>query len=263
MRFVSKLFSPYGHARVWAGTGLGTAVCIAAAFSIDSYSWRHGTWELSATYLSNLVIPLVVAPPFFFYLLSKLRQLAIAHRELMLVASTDGLTNCLNRHAFMMLLDRYLDRAFRKEEETKGALLVIDIDHFKRINDTFGHACGDEALKAVAGVIKGAVRETDFVGRIGGEEFGVLVVGATFDKTATVAERIRREVYDLQLQLGGSHKRVSVSIGGAAIGNDSDANALYRAADERLYLAKRSGRNRVVLDGTSAQTLRLVAGAES
>lgn len=255
-------FSPYGRGRVWAGTLGGTLACIAAAFAIDSYSWDTGTWELTEGYLNNFVIPLIVAPPLFYILLSKIRLLAVAQRELMIVASTDGLTNCLNRHAFMTLLDRYLERTIHRNEE-RGALLIIDVDHFKRINDRFGHSCGDEALRTVAGVIKGAIRETDIVGRIGGEEFGVLVAGANLDKTATVAERIRREVFDTRLVLAGSPKQVSVSIGGAAIGNENDANALYRTADERLYTAKRSGRNKVVLEETAAQTLRLVAGTET
>ena len=251
-------FSTYGRGRVWAGTVLGTIGCIVAAFAIDSYSWSTGKWELGDSYINNLVIPLVVAPPLFYFLLSKVRQLAVAHRELMIVASTDALTNCLNRHAFMTLVDRYLDRITRQQDERTGSLLVIDIDRFKRINDTFGHDCGDVALKAVAGAIKGAVRELDVVGRIGGEEFGVLLPGATEDGASKVAERIRREVFDTQPLLAGETRRVSVSVGGAMIESDSDATNLFRLADQRLYAAKRGGRNRVVFDSSApAPVLRL------
>ena len=248
-------FSTYGRGRVWGGTLLGTIGCIAAAFAIDSYSWSKGEWELADSYINNLVIPVIVAPPLFYFLLSKVRQLAVAHRELMIVASTDALTNCLNRHAFMTLVDRYLDRIARQHDERTGSLLVIDIDRFKRINDTFGHDCGDIALRAVAGAIKGAVRELDVVGRIGGEEFGVLLPGATEDGASKVAERIRREVFDTQPLLSGEPRRVSVSVGGAMIDSEIDATNLFRLADQRLYAAKRGGRNRVVFESTAPASM--------
>ncbi len=251
-------FSPYGWSRVWAGTLLGTLACIAAALAIDTYSWETGTWELAERYRNNILIPLVVAPPFFFFLLSKLRQLALAHRELMIVASTDALTNCLNRHAFMTLVERYLDRISTLERGREGSLLIIDVDHFKRINDTFGHARGDETLTSVASAIKGAVREYDVVGRIGGEEFSVLLPGATQEKATTIAERIRREVSDTELLLDGQSRHVSVSVGGVTFDSSAFVSEIFRIADERLYAAKRRGRNRVVMDGASDKPLRRV-----
>jgi diguanylate cyclase (GGDEF)-like protein len=252
-------FSVFGWGRVWAGTLAGTLVCIAAALVIDSYSWETSDWKLGERYRNNFLIPLVVAPPFFFFLLSKLRQLAMAHRELMVVAATDALTNCLNRHAFVTLVERYLDRISTYERGHQGSLLIIDVDHFKRINDTFGHGRGDEALTSVAGAIKGAVREYDVVGRIGGEEFSVLLPGATLEKATTIAERIRREVFDTELLMDGQSQRVSVSVGGVTFDGSAFTNEIFRIADLRLYAAKRRGRNRVVMDGTPDKPLQQVS----
>ena len=221
-------FSPCGWGRVWAGSVIGTLACMAVAFAIDSYS-------------------LVLGVPFFGYLLGKQRQLALAHKELMVVASTDALTSCLNRRAFVTLVERYLDRMEHQRTDDTAALLVIDIDHFKQINDTFGHDCGDVALAKVAHAIKDSVREFDVVGRIGGEEFCVLLPGASQERAATIAERIRSNVFETDLALAGETRRVSVSVGGVTFDHDKDVGALLRTADQRLYAAKRAGRNRVIL----------------
>jgi diguanylate cyclase (GGDEF)-like protein len=240
-------FSPGGWGRVWAGTAVGTLACIAVAFAIDSYSPETGTWGWGEKPVNNVLIPLVLGIPFFGYLLSKQRQLSLAHGELMVLASTDALTSCLNRRAFVTLVERYLDRMEHQRADGEAALLVIDIDHFKQINDTFGHDCGDVALATVANAIKDSVREFDVVGRIGGEEFGVLLPGASEERAASIAERIRRNVFETDLALAGETKRVSVSVGGVTFDDDRDVSELLRVADQRLYAAKRAGRNRVIM----------------
>jgi diguanylate cyclase (GGDEF)-like protein len=237
--------SPTGRGRVVVFSALGTLCCIVVAFAIDGYSFETGSWRWGAQPLNNLIIPLVLAPPFFFYLLSKLRELALAHRELMVVASTDALTQCLNRRAFTAMVDRYLDRIAEQRTGSQGALLIIDVDNFKQINDRFGHDCGDEALKHIAKAIKGALRELDVVGRIGGEEFSVLLPGASHDRASMAAERIRAEVHASELRLAGEQCRVSVSVGGATFDKNASFSELYRCADQKLYAAKRNGRNRV------------------
>ena len=154
-----------------------------------------------------MFIPLVVAPPFFVYLLSKLRELAIAHHELSIVASTDVLTSCLNRRAFTAMVDAYLERVVGEEAKREGALLIIDVDHFKDVNDNFGHESGDEALKIIAQTIKGVVREIDLVGRIGGEEFSVFLPGTDANRTQLVAERIRAAVSTVEFYPTGRSLR--------------------------------------------------------
>ncbi|MER9844372.1 GGDEF domain-containing protein [Mesorhizobium australicum] len=238
-------FSSFGWGRVIVLSSIGTLCCIAVAFAIDSYSLTTGAWRWGESPLNNVIIPLVLAPPFFGYLLGKQRELAIAHRELMIVASTDALTLCLNRRAFMAMVDGFLDRVANRKTERTGALLVIDVDHFKLVNDRFGHDGGDEALKLIVQIIKGSVREYDVVRRIGGEEFSVLLPGVSPDTVGKVAERIRAAVYDTELKLEGESCRLSVSVGGVVFERDASFSELYRFADQRLYAAKRNGRNRV------------------
>ncbi|MFZ2100493.1 MAG: GGDEF domain-containing protein [Oricola sp.] len=240
-------WSARGRARVYTLTALGTAICIAFAFAFDSYSFATGTWRLGADPVNNFIIPLLIAPPFFFFLLSKMRQLAIAHTELMTVASTDGLTSLLNRRAFTQMVDGYLQRVQQASTASHDALLVIDVDHFKAVNDRFGHDCGDEALKLVASTILTTVRETDLVARMGGEEFCVFIPNQSLEGISIIAERIRQSINEADFDAHGTHHKLSVSVGGVAFEKSQPFGDLYRVADERLYDAKRNGRNRVEL----------------
>jgi diguanylate cyclase len=243
--------SAQGRARVVLLAALGTLCCIVVAFAIDSYSIETGTWRWGERPLNNLIIPLVLAPPFFYFLLSKLRELAVAHKELLVVSATDSLTSCLNRRAFTALVDSYLERIARQQAATEGALLVIDVDHFKAINDSFGHDSGDEALKIIAQTIREVVREADFVGRLGGEEFSVFLPGMGLALTEIVAERIRAAVNAVEFAPTGQRHTLSVSVGGAAFERQVSFSELYRQADQRLYAAKRNGRNRVEIHHVS------------
>jgi len=244
--------SARGKARVWLLTVVGTLFCIAASFAIDTYEFDTGEWRWRESALNNFVIPLILAPPFFWFLLTKLRELSIAHHELMNIASTDALTSVLNRRAFTALVDGYLEKVGRQQEASRGALLVLDVDHFKSVNDSFGHENGDRALKLIAGAISSSVREIDLVGRLGGEEFGVFMPGADQDRTAVIADRIRAAVSEVDFAPDGNRHPLSISIGGAAFGRKATFADLYRRADERLYAAKHAGRNRVDIDWKGA-----------
>lgn len=245
-------FSAHGRARVGALTALGTLVCIAVAFAIDSYSFEQG-WRWGNDPINNVLIPLVLAPPFFYFLLSKLRELAIAHHELMVISTTDSLTDCFNRRAFTALVDRCLDRMLKEAPPAEGALLIIDVDHFKSVNDSFGHEIGDKALKLIADTIRNSVRENDAVGRIGGEEFSVFLPGVNYTQAEAMAERIRMAVFNARFAPAGKSHRLSISIGGAAFERPSSFSELYRQADHHLYEAKRNGRNRVEFSHPLAQ----------
>lgn len=225
----------------------GTLCCIAFAFAFDSYSFTERTWRLGATPKNNFIIPLLIAPPFFFYLLSKLRQLAIAHEQLMVIASTDGLTACLNRVAFTTLVDAYLERVDRQERRREGALLLMDVDHFKNVNDSFGHDAGDEALRLIAHSVRSTLREVDLFGRMGGEEFSVFLPGIPPDRTFVVAERIREAVRSTDFRPQGASYNLSISIGAVSYGRATTFSELYKQADKELYEAKSKGRNRVEL----------------
>lgn len=241
----SWIFSPDSRMRVYGLTALGTLFCIAFAFVIDSYSWETSKWAWGTDPLNNVIIPMLLAPPFFYYLLSKLRQLSIAHHELMTIASTDPLTTCLNRRAFTAMVEGYLDRVGQDPNFTSGSLLVLDVDHFKKVNDVYGHEKGDDALKSIAAAIKANVRDADLVGRLGGEEFSVFMPGLDQANTTVAADRLRRAVHELQFLPGTRPHRLSISVGGVSFDGRKPFEELYRHADQRLYAAKRAGRNRV------------------
>jgi diguanylate cyclase (GGDEF)-like protein len=175
-------------------------------------------------------------------------ELRTANRRLHEFSLRDGLTGVHNRR----YLDETLAHAVAQARERKApiALLMIDIDHFKRINDTYGHLAGDDCLRAVAEVLRRHVREgDDFVARYGGEEFVVLLPGATRDDAARRAEILRAEVEGLRIEGHGETILLTISLGLAAMGGGdlhSGADKLIRAADAALYKAKREGRNRLV-----------------
>ncbi|WP_248305200.1 GGDEF domain-containing protein [Devosia sp. 1566] len=240
-------FSATGRLRVWLVTLAGMIFCAGAALFVDSFNFPTMTAdEFRRAIAVDLLLPSALAGPLLFLLMSKIRQLAIAQRDLAKLASTDSLTAVLNRGAFTMMVDAYLEQSRAHANLRSGALLVIDADHFKNINDRFGHQLGDEALKLIAGTIKGMLRGADIVGRVGGEEFGVFLPGATPEEARTVAERIRQAVGSLKLPLPAISDEITVSIGGVTYNGLATYDHLFSLADERLYGAKATGRNRVL-----------------
>jgi len=180
-------------------------------------------------------------------LLEKAREKIAAHNaELRRLASTDNLTGLANRQAFSVAFAEAWSRARDRREPL--AAMLIDVDHFKRFNDTYGHQVGDEVLKLVAAAMRASARRGDLVARYGGEEFVVLLPGCGLRDAQRAAERLRSAVADAALPHGGEALRVTVSIGLALRDPGSrcdDPEALLRAADEALYAAKDAGRNRV------------------
>lgn len=162
------------------------------------------------------------------------------------MASRDPLTGIYNRRSFMDLGRQQLARAHRFCEPL--AVLVLDVDHFKRINDTYGHAVGDDALRMVAGACQSILREYDVLGRLGGEEFVVVLPGATADESRVVAERVRRHIARMPIVATGDSFRLTCSIGIAGVDGATDTleKAIHRA-DLALYRAKHEGRNRVIV----------------
>jgi diguanylate cyclase (GGDEF)-like protein len=163
--------------------------------------------------------------------------------ELKAHARTDELTNLPNFRAFRERIDIEIDRASRYPEHF--GILILDLDRFKKYNDTYGHLAGNDALQRVARVIREAVRTVDFPARYGGEEFAVIVPQIDSASLVAIAERIRENVEAMPAPTGGA--KLTVSIGAAMYPDDGTAaDLLFRAADERLYAAKAGGRNRVV-----------------
>lgn len=203
--------------------------------------WRDGApepfWLAFAA-----AAPLLLAAPMVAYLLELLRRLARAKGEIEELARRDGLTGLLNRRAFFEAAEEALRQA--REQRTPLTLLVLDADHFKAINDGHGHAAGDEALKVIASTLLAATRQYDLVGRIGGEEFAVLLRNAAPDEAGLVAERIVSAVALADFRRGGRPVPLSVSVGIAVLEPGLDLDGLFARADAALYAAKWAGRGR-------------------
>lgn len=166
--------------------------------------------------------------------------------ELECLSRHDGLTGLFNRQTFVQLTGEELARARR--QGTGTTLLVLDLDFFKRVNDIYGHPGGDAVLSHVAHLLSATVRSTDLVGRLGGEEFMVLLPGTPPEAGRTLAEKLRLHIEENPLPWQGTTIPVTVSIGLASstAGQALDFEHLYRGADTALYQAKHQGRNRVV-----------------
>jgi diguanylate cyclase (GGDEF)-like protein len=170
------------------------------------------------------------------------------------LARRDGLTKLPNRRAF----DEALLEMFARMERlaVPGALLMIDIDHFKRINDTHGHGAGDDVLRVVARTMSADVRLIDRVFRIGGEEFAVLLSGGEAEAAQAMAERLRHALAAQSVPVKGGQIIMTVSIGVAVAEFGSLPGTLIEAADAALYRAKREGRDRIVFSGQPSEAAR-------
>lgn len=167
--------------------------------------------------------------------------------ELATMVLNDTLTGCLNRRGFDHALNQAIVRAMRRQTEI--ALLAVDIDHFKAINDTVGHLAGDTVLRELAELLRHSSRAGDVVGRVGGEEFVVLLPDADSETAGVVAERIMAAIRRHGFRTVRGRLRVTVSVGIACeqVVDAYVAGALRARADEALYVAKRLGRDRVVM----------------
>lgn len=156
---------------------------------------------------------------------------------------TDGLTGIFNRKHWESRLSEEFNR--NRRHSVPLSLIMLDIDHFKRLNDGYGHLCGDEVLQAVAQNIGKNLRDIDVLGRYGGEEFGVLLPNTELAGACIVAERLRAGVENLALRYQEQELKVTVSLGVAELSADMERyDRLIAQADERLYQSKRAGRNR-------------------
>lgn len=182
-----------------------------------------------------IATPLLLGGPLMFFIMLKHEQLRHAYGQLEQIAATDWLTACLNRNAFTAAIGTALTGP---EHPDNGALLIVDADDFKTIDDRFGHEAGDQALKLIALAIRQAVGEEALIGRLRGEEFGIFLPAATSISANATADQIRRAVSAIQFAPTGTPYRLSVSIGGAACTGEAECTALFRLADQRLVDVK-------------------------
>ncbi|BCK87918.1 hypothetical protein MIZ01_1715 [Sideroxyarcus emersonii] len=234
------LSSPWNHQWWYAHVIFATGFFILSYGVVRAF---HTTGAFSTVYgLEELMERLRVEKS---HTEAALRQLQAANAELAWMASTDSLTGASNRRHFLECAAVESGRARRNGLPI--SLLALDIDHFKAVNDEYGHQAGDTVLKSLVEGIMETLRPHDIVGRIGGEEFMVLLPDTSHAAAAVLAERIRSKVEGLDIPIAGETLRVTVSIGIAEFGLDGDTrDVVFKVADDRLYRAKHAGRNRVV-----------------
>ncbi len=244
--------------RILFRTSIVTAIAVAATYVISfSMRWAAGMPIDWLSWVECLVVPIAIGAPIGWYVFSQAENLQAAHgrlerahldlnkahERLAFVARHDHMTGLLNREGFLLQLEQC------RERNDSHVVLIVDADHFKRINDRYGHPKGDEALMKIAKALQYAVRRKDVVGRIGGEEFGILLVSVGVEEGMQMADLIRRQVQCIPWQPDADAPGLTVSIGGAAMDRSVAKVAdVLRQADRCLYEAKRLGRNRVAFD---------------
>ncbi|MDE2431045.1 MAG: diguanylate cyclase, partial [Burkholderiales bacterium] len=198
-------------------------------------------WRERLALLAALWLALSAVASWFAY---RLLKSVYEHEAL---AMTDGLTGVLNRRSLLSIVAGEERRANNDQQQ---AVLMVDVDHFKMINDNQGHVSGDAILRQVAQILRASCRDSDLVGRYGGEEFLIILDDTSIDGAMTLAEKLRATVTTISLPFG----QVTVSIGVAVTCTfDNTLEGTIRRADQAMYVAKAAGRNRVILDDSSRE----------
>ena len=175
------------------------------------------------------------------------KDLEAANSRLQALSRTDGLTG-LNNRAYWEERVTEEFRRFQRTHSTSSSLILFDIDHFKKVNDDYGHQAGDEVIRRTAQVVRDSVRSTDLVGRYGGEEFGVILMDTAKNGAMVLAERLRADIEAQSFNHDGQEIRCTISLGIAQISDDIENHKHWiDCADHALYEAKDSGRNRTVI----------------
>ena len=213
---------------------LGAALMARAAVTAWFATFTVGSVDRTTNFGVIAIIAMVLILTLSFVLLALAKERAQSRYKR--AALIDPLTEMLNRRGFFEETERRLRR------RNRATALVLDLDHFKAINDTFGHLAGDKVLRVFAACVRSAVRPTDLVGRLGGEEFAVLLIDADVQEASEIAERIRREFQEASQTIEGHRVYATVSVGVAAAVS-RDVMELLQAADAALYRAKADGRN--------------------
>jgi diguanylate cyclase (GGDEF)-like protein len=194
--------------------------------------------------VTGTVIPVVVAVPVAYAMARILHSLNRSQETLTTLAETDGLTGLINRRCFFERAEGLLSDAQSKGRPV--TLLVLDADHFKQLNDRYGHAVGDQALQFISSSFQSVTRSSDLACRLGGEEFAILAPDTDLMAAHRLADRLIKAVSSAPMCCDGSILELSVSCGYADTSRGYDVDRMYRIADEAMYAAKSNGRNRAV-----------------
>lgn len=213
-------------------TSLIAVANLAFAYAVDgSFQRAIGYYIAQAVFVGG---------PFVVFVTVVTRYQLKLQKHLSLLSRKDGLTGLNNRRTFLELAQK------RLEESAQGVLLVLDADHFKRVNDVYGHAAGDTCITEIAHRLKWNLREHDVAGRIGGEEFAVLLANATIEQARVIAGRLGQPI-SFCANTEATHQSITLSMGAVMIDPDMSLDAHLIRADDALYAAKDAGRARLVI----------------
>ena len=218
-------------------------VVLADQYTMNSKSRITRLRVTVAILLGGIIVVLCVVGALVFNPMFK--RIEVQGQELHKMAFIDPLANCHNRRSFLVNADTAFEHSRRYQHTF--AILYIDIDHFKDINDTYGHAIGDKAIKQMTQICQSNIRDSDILGRIGGDEFGIILQECSLDFAIQTAEKLRQRISDHIISTDVGIVKFSISIGAATIiDGDKDIDDILKRADKYLYKAKRTGRNLVI-----------------
>lgn len=212
-------------------------------FRLFEVDMQDGRWYLFSEQVMNQGDLLVQA--------KDITRQKLLENQLHKMALTDPLTGIANRRCFVDSVESELSRCRREQQGV--SFLLLDLDHFKKINDTYGHQGGDQALKSVSETIRQTLRQYDIFGRIGGEEFAVFLGNTDLTTAVDIAERLRQAIEKQVIVFDQVSFQVTTSVGLTSLPSSVEFEQLYLHADEALYRAKQAGRNRVVTYGPDPQ----------
>lgn len=242
MERIMKVLAPHG------GRGVILRVlCFVAMIAATNVAFALlvGPHIPQSLVLYQLISGSVVATPFTWFFFSVMLFQVRLQRRLSRLSRIDGLTGLNNRSTFLDLAAR------RNAQSPRCILLLLDADHFKQINDTYGHQAGDNCLQSIAYMLKRNLRDGDVTGRIGGEEFAILMANATMAQAQVIAERLTRPI-PFRAGPANQHLTVTLSVGAVATTPDQPLATFLAEADRALYQAKAEGRARVIFVRTAA-----------
>lgn len=196
-----------------------------------------------ASLLGGIILVLIAVG--FFVFKPLFQRISDQEQELKRLAFIDPLTNCHNRRSFLASAETEFERSHRYQHEF--SILYLDIDYFKNINDSFGHAIGDLAIKQLSEIFLDSIRESDILGRLGGDEFGIVLQESNLEKATLIAEKLRVNVEQFTLSGELSEIKLSISVGVTSMApSDTSAYDTLKRADQNMYKSKKAGRNNVV-----------------
>ncbi|GGE22200.1 hypothetical protein GCM10011390_46970 [Aureimonas endophytica] len=236
---------------------LGLTFLAAAATIIGGWHYFNGfTQPGSMTAVGFALVALILAAiPLQAYLAFRVLPIMQRNARLQRAAMEDSITGLLNTASFRATFGIEASRLGRPGEDRSATFLLVSIDHFKRLHDSFGHGSGDRALRLVANMLRETLKPEDVVGRLGSEEFGVFLHDAGFEEARRIAETLRRKAGTLVVGPNGAARPLAISIGGVSFASPLPFEMLFAASDVNLFRAKQTGQNRCLITN-AVRTLR-------